>query len=97
MKKPELPLFDVSRSEFPDSSTKAYVLSMGMLHQHLTERGKSPSGKVATSIRRSGSAWSGAFAERVVDDHVIADQNVERFLSARSRHLHGDHVALGMG
>lgn len=97
MKKPELPPFDVSRSEFPGSSTKAYVLSMSLLHQQLTERSGSPNCKVATSIGRSGSAWSRAFAERVVDDHVISDQDVEGFLSASSRHLHGDHVALGMG
>lgn len=50
-----------------------------------------------TSVRRGGSTWSGAFAERVVDDHIISDQDVESFLSARSRHLHGDHVALSMG
>ena len=97
MKNPELPPFDVSRSEFPDSSTKAYVLSMSLLHQQRTERGGSPNGKVANLVRRSGTAWNGAFAERVVDDHVISDQDVESFLSARSRHLHGDHVALGMG
>jgi hypothetical protein len=48
--------------------------------------------KVATSVRRSGRAWSGAFTERVVDDNVIADQDVEGFLSASSRHLHSDHV-----
>lgn len=87
----------VSRSEFSDSSTKAYVLSMNLLHQQRTERGGSPNGKVANLVRRSGSAWSGAFAKRVVDDHVISDQDVEGFLSAGSRYLHGDHVALGMG
>ena len=97
MKNPELPPFDVSRSEFPDSSTNAYVLSMSLLHQQRTEGGGSPNGKVANLVRRSGTAWSGAFAERVVDDHVISDQDVESFLGARSRHLHGDHVALGMG
>ena len=97
MKNPELPPFDVSRSEFPDSSTKAYVLSMSLLHQQRTERGGSPNGKVANLVRRSGSAWSGAFTERVIDYHVIADQDVEGFLSARSRYLHGDHVALGVG
>lgn len=80
MNKPELPPFDVSRSEFPGS-----------------ERGVSANGRVATSVRRSGRARSGAFAEGIVDDHIIADQDVECFLSARSRHLHGYHVALGMG
>ena len=97
MKKSELPAFDVSRSEFPDSSTNAYVLSRSLLHQQRTERGGAPNGKVANLVRRSGTAWSGAFAERVVDDHVISDQDVESFLSARRRYLHGDHVALGMG
>ena len=70
---------------------------MRLLHQQRTARGGSPNSKVANLGRRSGSAWSGAFTERVVDDHVITDQDVESFLSARSRHLHGDHVALGMG
>lgn len=65
MKKPELPPFDVSRLEFPDSSTKAYVLSMGVLHQHLTERSGSPSGKVAVSVRGSSYAGRRAFTERV--------------------------------
>lgn len=68
-----------------------------MLHQQRTERGGSPNGKVVNLVRRSGSAWSGAFAERVVDDHVISDQDVESFLSACSRNLHGNHVALSMG
>lgn len=97
MKKPELPPFDVSRSVFPDSSTKAYVLSIGVLHQHLTERGGSPSAKVAVSVSGGGCAGRRALTERVVDDHVIADQNVERFLSASGRHLHSDNVALSMG
>ena len=97
MKKPELPLFDVSRSGFPDSSTKAYVLSMSMLHQHLTERDESPSGKVVILVRSSGCAGRWAFTECVVDDHIIADQDVERFLSASGRYVHSDDIALGVG
>ncbi|MNT96139.1 hypothetical protein D3C72_2381550 [compost metagenome] len=70
---------------------------MGVLLQHLTERGGTPSGKVAVSVRCSGCAGRRAFTECVVDDHVIADQDVECFLRASSRHLHGNHVALSMG
>lgn len=51
----------------------------------------------AVSVGCSGGAWRRAFAERVVDNHVIADQDVERFLSASSRHLHSDNITLGVG
>ena len=94
----------------PDSLALPTNRSAEVIHEHVLggqELGKrtqailganlSPNGKVATSIRRSGSARSGAFAERVIDDHVITDQDVESFLCASSRHLHGDHVALSMG